>query len=87
MTRRPVPDSDRLSVEFEGLAPGAYAVSVVYDEDADGELDTGMFRIPSEPIGVSNNVRSKFGPPGWKKAKFDLVQDTQLEIQVMEAID
>lgn len=87
MTSQPVPDSDRLSVEFEGLEPGIYAVSVVYDEDSDGELDTGMFRIPSEPIGVSNNVRSKFGPPRWKKAKFELEEDMHLEIQVADAID
>jgi len=87
MIRQTVPDSDRLSVEFEGLEPGVYAVSVVYDMDSDGELDTGIFRIPSEPIGVSNNVRSKFGPPRWSKARFDLKEDMHLEIQVMNAID
>ena len=82
-----VPDSNNLTVEFEGLEAGVYAVSAIYDLDSDGELDTGMFRIPSEPIGVSNNVRSKFGPPRWKKAKFELKEDTHLEIQVADAID
>jgi len=87
MIREPVADSDRLSVEFEGLRAGVYAVSVIYDVDGDGELDTGMFRIPKEPIGVSNNVRSKFGPPKWKKANFDLEDDMHLTIQVLDAIN
>ena len=87
MIAQAVPDSDSLMVEFESLEAGVYAVSVVYDLDGDGELDTGFFSIPSEPIGVSNNVRSKFGPPRWKKAKFDLEQDMHLEIEVADAID
>ena len=85
--RRPVEDSGNLGVEFEGVVPGVYAVGVIYDLDNDGELDTGMFRIPSEPIGISNNVRSRFGPPKWKKAKFELQGDMQMEIEVADAID
>lgn len=87
MITEPVPDDDRLSVVFNDLEPGVYAVSVIYDMDSDGELDTGIFRIPSEPIGVSNNVRSKFGPPKWKKAQFELQEDMHMDIQVMDAID
>lgn len=60
-------------------------MSVFYDEDNDGELDTGLFRIPKEPVGSSNNARSKFGPPEWKDTHFDLENDMHVTIQVADA--
>ena len=51
---------------FRGLAAGTYAVSTLHDEDNDGELDTGIFGIPSEGWGVSNNL----GPRGMRPPRF-----------------
>ena len=82
----PVKDSDTLDVEFNELKPGDYAVSIFYDEDNDGELDTGMFRIPKEPVGFSNNARGKFGPAKWKHTNFQVDQDTHITIQLADAI-
>lgn len=42
---------------IEGLRPGTYSPNVVYDEDGDGELDTGLFGIPKEKIAFSNKAR------------------------------
>ncbi len=81
-----VKDSDTLDVEFNDLKPGDYAVSIFYDEDNDGELDTGMFRIPKEPVGFSNNARGKFGPAKWKHTNFQVDQDTHITIQLADAI-
>lgn len=64
-----VDDEGRCTVVFQRLAPGEYAVSVIYDEDMDGELDTGLFRIPTEKIGFSNNATSRFGPASYEDAK------------------
>lgn len=84
--RQGVTDSDSVELLIEDLQAGDYAVSVFYDEDNDGELDTGMFRIPKEPVGSSNNARGKFGPPKWKNAQFDLDRDMRITIQVADAI-
>jgi uncharacterized protein (DUF2141 family) len=62
----------RSVVIFRGLNAGEYAVSVVYDEDMDGELDTGLFRIPTEKIGFSNNARGLMGPASFDDASFEL---------------
>ena len=51
------------------VPPGTYAVAVHHDEDGDGEMDTGLFGIPSEPHGFSNNARGRFGPPSWRAAR------------------
>ncbi len=55
---------------FAGVAPGAYAVGVYQDENDNGQLDTGIFGIPVEPMGVSNNVRPLLGPPSFADARF-----------------
>ena len=48
----------------------------------------GMFGIPEEPYGISNNAINKFGPPKWKKAKFsfDKAEDV-IEINVRYHMD
>lgn len=78
--------TDKLILEFTDLAIGEYAVSVFYDLDSDGELDTGFMRIPKEPIGFSNNARGKFGPAKWKHTSFRVDHDLQMTIHVAPAI-
>ncbi len=55
---------------FEGVAAGTYAIGVYQDENDNGQLDTGIFGIPVEPMGVSNNVRPLLGPPSFSDARF-----------------
>ena len=64
----------RAQIVFDDLAPGDYAVSIFHDEDGDDQLDTGLFGIPTETVGFSNNARGRFGPAKWKDAKFRLDQ-------------
>jgi uncharacterized protein (DUF2141 family) len=56
-------------VRFPGMAAGAYAISLIHDENANGKLDTKAM-IPGEGFGFSNNPMIMFGPPGFKRAKF-----------------
>ena len=56
---------------FDDLPPGTYAVSVMHDQDADGQLDTNLFGAPSEGWAVSNDApASTFGPPSYGAASF-----------------
>ena len=66
----PVGNDGRAVFVFEGLAPGEYAASAIWDEDMDGELDTGFLGIPKEKVGFSNNAKGSMGPAPYKKAKF-----------------
>jgi len=50
------------------IPAGTYAVSVIHDEDEDGDLDSGMFGIPKEGFSFSNDAMGTFGPPSFKKA-------------------
>ncbi len=56
------------------LAPGDYAVSIFYDKNGNGELDTNFIGIPKEPVALSNNAKPSFGPPKYGDALFTLTE-------------
>jgi uncharacterized protein (DUF2141 family) len=67
-------------VRTELLLPlGEYALSVFYDKDDDGELDTNFIGMPKEPIALSNNAVAKFGPPKYADAVFTLGAEPMIQ--------
>ena len=62
------------SLRFENLPHGEYAISAYHDRNGNGKLDTGMFGIPKEPLGTSNDAKIRFGPPKYEDAAFILDQ-------------
>nr|WP_070961360.1 DUF2141 domain-containing protein [Hyphomonas sp. Mor2] len=59
-----------VTVTFEGLEPGEYAVRLYHDLNDDGEMNTNPFGIPTEPYAFSNDAQGRFGPASWEDAKF-----------------
>jgi uncharacterized protein (DUF2141 family) len=58
---------------FTGLQPNQeYAVSVLHDANRNGVLDTGMFGIPTEGIGFSQNPSIWRGAPAFSKCTVKL---------------
>jgi uncharacterized protein (DUF2141 family) len=55
-------DEGEVRFTFTDLKAGTYSVSIVYDEDSNGKLNTGFLGIPSELVGFSNNAKGTFGP-------------------------
>jgi len=47
--------ANMVSVTFEELKPGKYAVMVMHDENDNGKLDSNILGIPKEGYGFSNN--------------------------------
>jgi uncharacterized protein (DUF2141 family) len=66
---------------FEKVPFGTYAVSVRHDENGNGKLDTNFIGMPKEGVGTSNNPRSRFGPPSFRDAVFELDRE-ELELPV-----
>jgi uncharacterized protein (DUF2141 family) len=58
-----------IMVIFENLAPGDYGLSVIHDENENGELDSNILGIPKEGFAFGNNAMGTFGPPDFEKAK------------------
>jgi uncharacterized protein (DUF2141 family) len=56
---------------FTDIPDGNYVISVFHDKNKDKKLNT-FLGIPTENYATSNNAPSKFGPPKWKDAKFEV---------------
>ena len=83
----PVDGTGSAAFVMDDLAPGDYALSAVYDRDSNGRLNTGLFGIPSEPVGFSNNTRGLFGPPKFDDASFPIDGNTRVTIELRNARD
>lgn len=69
--KRTVKASAAQSIQFEGISPGTYALSLIHDENGNGKLDTSL-AIPREGFGFSRNPKIAFGPPKFTAAAFAL---------------
>ena len=56
--------------DFEDIAPGAYALAVIHDENMNGKLDTNWLGIPTEGYGFSNDAKPLLGAPSFSAASF-----------------
>lgn len=59
------------AAHFADLAPGAYALSLIHDENGNGKLDTRL-GIPREGVGFSRNPRLMFGAPSFAAVRIDI---------------
>lgn len=57
-----------VTIRFEEVPNGKYAVAVYHDANENGKLDSGFMGIPKEGFGFSNNAMGTFGPPSFEKA-------------------
>ena len=64
-------EGDLVRTELE-LPLGEYALSVFYDRNGNGKMDTNFIGMPKEPIALSNDAVAKLGPPKYEDAVFSL---------------
>lgn len=63
-------DSGQVTVAFENLPYGDYAIAVLHDEDFNGDMTFGAFHLPKEGYCFSNNVKVRLKAPKFEKARF-----------------
>lgn len=69
-------NGDTVVMDISALEPGAYAIAAFHDEDGDAVFDRGLFGVPTEDYGFSNNARSSTGPPDYQDALFIITGNT-----------
>lgn len=70
-------------VTFENIPGGRYAVTVLHDENSNGEIDK-IFFYPKEGFGISNFQEiSLSNRPNFSKASFELTEDAKKKIQLI----
>lgn len=65
-----IPAAQTRTIRLSPVAPGAYAIAVIHDENANGKLDT-MLAIPREGFGFSRDSPVVFGPPSFAQARIE----------------
>jgi len=76
----PVTESE-MALTFQ-LKNGTYAVSLYQDENSNEKLDTGIFGIPKELYGFSNDAKGKFGPPEFADQLFAVNSNKSMTINL-----
>lgn len=74
--------NNTVSVTFENIPDGIYAISTFHDEDNNGKLNMMMGMIPSEDYACSNGAKGFFGPPKWKDASFEIKNNETKTISI-----
>ena len=72
----------KATATFKGIVKGEYAVSVFHDENSNEKMDTNFIGIPKEPTGCSNGAKGFMGPPKYKNAKFKVITNTVIPVEV-----
>lgn len=61
---------------------GEYAISAYQDLNDNKKLDAGLFHIPKEPYGFSNNYRPKFSAPHYEDCLIRVTSQTTATIDL-----
>lgn len=70
------------TIVVRNLPPGDYALQATLDENGNGRVDRGLFGIPREGVGFSNDAPIRLGPPKWKDARVRVASDAQLAFKL-----
>lgn len=73
-------ENGKVSVTFENVPSGTYAIMALHDANDNGTMDFEASGMPKESYGMSGNDMS-FGPPTFTGAKFE-VADTDLDFDI-----
>lgn len=70
-----LPAAETLTLRFEGVAPGRYAIALLHDENNNGKADRALMMMPREGFGFSRDAKVSMGPPRFDSAAFDVGTD------------
>ena len=70
----PGDQSGAVTLTFEDVAPGEYALSVMHDENRDGQLNMSPMGMPDEGFTFSNSAAMR-GMPTFEVHKFTVGED------------
>ena len=72
-----------LTVTFDNLQAGSYAVAVIHDQNNDQILNLNYFGVPIEGFGFSRNPEVRIGPPKFRDTAFLLAgPNTVIQIKL-----
>lgn len=75
--RTVVDAADTVTIRFEDVAPGDYAIALLHDENEDGKANRVLGMAPKEGYGFSRDAPVRMAPPDWEDAVFTVGSASQ----------
>lgn len=63
---------ETVTIRFDNVAPGDYAVALLHDENEDGKANRVLGMAPKEGYGFSRDAPVRMAPPNWEDAVFEM---------------
>lgn len=74
---------DTVTIRFNNVEPGDYAIALLHDENENGRADRVLGMAPREGYGFSRDAPVRMAPPDWDDAVFTIGSASQnLTIQM-----
>ena len=77
-----VSDLSEVTVQFDNIPAGKYAIAIFLDENDNYKLDRNLFGIPKEKYGFSNNVLPALRAATFEESIFTLTDDKRTTIVI-----
>ena len=75
--RTVVPANGTVTIRFDNVDPGDYAIALLHDENDNGKADRALGMMPKEGYGFSRDAKVRMGPPKWDDAVFTVTPGAQ----------
>ncbi|RYZ25744.1 MAG: DUF2141 domain-containing protein [Chitinophagaceae bacterium] len=70
------------NASFDGIAEGAYAISVIHDANNNKKFDTNFLGIPTEGYGASQNKLPFAAAPKFEENKFTVTANSMINSSI-----
>lgn len=75
--RTTVKAASTLTIRFDNVEPGEYAIALLHDENEDGKANRVLGMAPKEGYGFSRDAPVRMAPPDWDDAVFTVGSGSQ----------
>jgi len=72
-----VKNQAEISIPFDNIPEGKYAISIFLDENGNKKMDTNFLGIPKEKYGFSNNVIPATRAASYEEAVFEINKNSK----------
>ena len=79
-------DADTVTLNFDGLADGTYALMLIHDLNSNGQMDINAMGLPQDGYGFSNNV-GMYGLPPFDAASFEVREFASIDVIVRKPVN
>ncbi|MHA7820704.1 MAG: DUF2141 domain-containing protein [Erythrobacter sp.] len=69
--------ANTLTIRFDNVEPGDYAIALLHDENEDGKANRVLGMAPKEGYGFSRDAPVRMAPPDWDDAVFTVGDDNR----------